>query len=297
MNRKPAARLAIPTTDGLQLSALVEGPADAPTLVLVHGYPDNLHVWDAVVDALKDRYRLVRYDVRGAGRSDAPTSLAGYRLPQLLADFRRVIDHTSPDAPVHLVGHDWGSIQSWEFATEPALAGRIASFTSLSGPGLDHVAIAARTPRAGLQRVREMAASWYVGAFHLPALGPLTWKLGLARHWHRVLARLERLPDAPRHGSQARDGINGINLYRANVLPRLLRPRPRSAIAPVQLLVATRDPFVKPYMLKDLGRWAPQFQRAEISAGHWLPLTQPLWVAEQIDRFVQLLEIAHRKAA
>lgn len=295
--KTPHARTAIPTTDGLQLSALLEGRAGAPMLVFVHGYPDNLRVWDAVVSALQTRYRIVRYDVRGAGRSDAPDTLGGYRLPQLSADFRRVINHFSPDEPVHLIGHDWGSIQSWEFATDPALAGRIASFTSISGPGLDQVAVAARAPRAGMQRVKEMAASWYIGAFHLPALGPLTWKLGLARHWHRVLARLEKLPDAPQHGSQARDGINGINLYRANVLPRLLRPRPRQATAPVQLVVATRDPFVKPYMLKDLGRWAPSLQRAEIDAGHWLPLTQPNWLATQIDRFVQSLATHNRSAA
>lgn len=284
-----ATRFTIPTTDGLQLSALLEGLTDGPTLVFVHGYPDNLQVWDAVVEPLRERYRIVRYDVRGAGGSDAPATLAGYRLTQLAADFRRVIDHVSPDAPVHLIGHDWGSIQGWAFATDPRLTGRIASFTSISGPGLDQVGIATRGRRPAAQRLKELAASWYVGAFHLPAVATLTWKLGLAHHWHRVLARLEHLAQAPRHSSQARDGINGIGLYRANVLPRLLNPRPRPATAPVLLVVPLRDPFVKPYLLKDLGRWAAALQRVEIDAGHWLPLTQPAWLAAEVDRFVQAL--------
>lgn len=273
MIKSTTARSAIPTTDGLHLSAMVEGNAAGPTLILVHGYPDNLQIWNAVVEQLKGRYRIVRYDVRGAGRSDAPNTLGGYRLTQLSADFRRVIDHYSPDAPVHLVGHDWGSIQGWEFATDLALADRIASFTSISGPCLDHVTHIARNRRLGPQVLRDLAASWPIFAFHLPALGPLTWKLGLARHWHRVLARIERLPTLAAQGSQQRDGVNGINLYRANVAPRLLRPRQRHATAPVLLIAALRDPFVKPYMLQGLERLASQLKRVEINAAHWSPLT------------------------
>lgn len=278
-------RIAIPTTDGLQLSALVEGKAKGPTLVFVHGYPDNLHVWDGVVALLKDRYRIIRYDVRGAGLSDAPRSLRGYTLRQLLADFRRVIDTLSPDTPVHLVGHDWGSIQAWEFATEPALAGRISGYTTISGPSLDHVGHALRAQGLTRRTPREAAASWYIGAFHLPLLGPTVWKLGLARQWPRVLARMEALPKPAAHASQLRDGVNGINLYRANVLPRLAKPRARHAIAPVQLIVAEQDAFVKAHLLQGIERWAPQLQRDSVRAKHWLPLSKPQWLAERIAGF------------
>lgn len=279
-----APRQDVPTTDGLHLSALIEGRADGPTLVFVHGYPDNLHVWDGVVALLKDRYRIIRYDVRGAGLSDAPASLRGYQLRQLLADFRRVIDRWSPDAPVHLVGHDWGSIQGWEFATEPALAGRIRGFTSVSGPSLDHIGHALRAQGLTRQTPQQAVASWYVGAFHLPLLGPAVWKLGLARRWPRLLARLEGLPAAP-PATSLRDGVNGIGLYRANVLPRLLRPRQRHAIAPVQLVELTQDAFVKPYLLQGIERWVPELTRETVAAKHWLPLSNPQWLAAAIARF------------
>ncbi len=278
-------RIRIPTTDGLSLSALVEGHATGPTLVFVHGYPDNLHVWDAVVATLKTRYRIIRYDVRGAGQSDAPPTLRGYRMTQLTADFRRVIDHLSPDAPVHLVGHDWGSIAGWQFATEPALAGRIARYTSISGPGLDHVGHQLRARGVSAATLRQLAASWYMGAFHLPLLAPAVWRLGLARHWPRVLARIERKPGHAPQATQLRDGINGIGLYRANLLPHLLRPRARHAIAPVQLVTATRDPFVSRDLLEGLERWASPLTRVTVDAGHWLPLTQPDWLAAEIARF------------
>lgn len=280
-----ATRVSIPTTDGLHLSALVEGKKSGPTLLFVHGYPDNLHVWDAVVAELKDRCRIIRYDVRGAGLSDAPASLRGYRLTQLLADFRRVIDTLSPDAPVHLIGHDWGSIQAWEFATEPALQGRISGYTTISGPSLDHIGHALRAQGLSRRTPRELAASWYVGAFHLPLLGPAVWRLGLARHWPRVLARMEALPTPAPHASQLRDGVNGINLYRANVLPRLARPRARHAIAPVQLIVAEQDAFVKAHLLNGIERWASDLTIEKVRATHWLPLSRPQWLAERIADF------------
>lgn len=282
-------RIAIPTTDGLQLSALVEGNPKGPTLVFVHGYPDNLQVWDGVVALLKDRYRCIRYDVRGAGLSDAPAATRGYRLSQLLADFRRVIDTASADAPVHLVGHDWGSIQAWEFATEPALAGRISGYTTISGPCLDHIGHALRAQGLSRRTPRELAASWYVGAFHLPLLGPAVWKLGLARQWSRVLARLEHLPKLASHATQLRDGVNGIKLYRANVLPRLARPRARHAIAPVQLIVASEDAFVKAHLLQGIEQWASDLTLETVRAKHWLPLSNPQWLAERIAGFNQTL--------
>lgn len=283
--KNQATRVSIPTTDGLQLSALVEGKKAGPTLVFVHGYPDNLHVWDDVVALLKDRYRIIRYDVRGAGLSDAPTGVRGYRLTQLLADFRRVIDTLSPEVPVHLIGHDWGSIQAWEFATEPALSGRISRFTTISGPCLDHIGHVLRAQGLRGTSPQQLASSWYVGAFHLPLLAPTLWKFGLARQWPRLLGRMEQLRAAPKHPTQLRDGVNGIGLYRANVLPRLLRPRARHAIAPVQLLVASRDAFVKPYMFEGLERWTPSLTRDSVAARHWLPLSNPGWLAGKIAAF------------
>lgn len=286
---KTPARIRIPTTDGLKLSALVEGKKTGTTLVFVHGWPDNLHIWDGVVERLAARYRIVRYDVRGAGQSDAPKHFLGYRLTQLAADFRRVVEHTSPEAPVHLVGHDWGSIASWEFATDPVLAPRIASFTSLSGPCLDHMGIQMRERGLSRANLKQLKASWYVGFFQLPLLGPLPFKLGLAEKWPQLLARMEREPKLAQHvqATQRRDAINGIGLYRANMPVRLLRPRHRPALVPVQLLVAERDPAVRKALFDGLERWVPELTRHSIARAHWLPLTEPDWVAGHIDDFVR----------
>ena len=177
--------------DGINLATRRRGNPDGPAVLFVHGYPDNGDVWDAVAEALGDDYHLITYDVRVAGASSSPRGRQAYRLEELRDDLFAVIDALSPGRPVHLVGHDWGSIQAWEAVTEPGAEKRIASYTSLSGPCLDHVGHSMRgTGAADLTAsLRQLAKSWYIGAFHIPALAPMAWKLGLGDAWPDLLRR------------------------------------------------------------------------------------------------------------
>lgn len=59
------------TVNNLTFSYNDAGPSDAPTIIFIHGFPFNKSMWAGQVDALKDRYRLIAYDVRGHGDSDA----------------------------------------------------------------------------------------------------------------------------------------------------------------------------------------------------------------------------------
>jgi 3-oxoadipate enol-lactonase len=67
------------TINGEKFNILVEGPENAPVLLFSNSLSSNLHMWDAQAAALKDRFRVVRYDSRGHGRSvadDQPCSIA-----------------------------------------------------------------------------------------------------------------------------------------------------------------------------------------------------------------------------
>ncbi|MFC1412293.1 alpha/beta fold hydrolase [Streptacidiphilus sp. N1-12] len=265
---------------GVPLAVYSAGDPARPTVLLVHGYPDTHTVWDDVAADLAADHQVVRYDVRGAGGSGRPGPVRDYRLDLLADDLFAVAQAVSPDRPVHLVAHDWGSVQSWEAVTTPGAEARIASFTTVSGPCLDHVGHWQRrralrpTPRHLLQLANQMAHSWYIAAFHVPVLAPALWRFRLARRWPTLLRVVEGVPERAGHPQPtlAEDAVHGIKLYRANMLPRVLRPRSRPTRVPVQLVTLTRDNYVRPALNEDLERWAPGLRRRTMDTGHWAAL-------------------------
>lgn len=286
-------------TDGVDLCVAELGDPGRPTVVLVHGYPDSKEVWSEVASRLAGRFHVVAYDVRGHGRSTAPRPLrGGFTLEKLTDDFLAVVDAVSPDRPVHLVGHDWGSVQSWEFVTAGRTEGRIASFTSMSGPSLDHFGhwigrrVKRPTPRRVGQLLGQGAKSWYVYLLHTPVLPELAWRGPLGAVWPRLLARLEKVPgDGYPTASLRSDAAHGAWLYRDNVRRRLRSPRADAyAHAPVQLITPLDDAFLSEGLSEDLERWAPRLTRRTLPARHWVPRSRPDQLATWISDFVTSVE-------
>lgn len=235
-------------------------------VILVHGYPDNLSVWDGVAARLATRFRVVRYDVRGHGESDAPDDPSGYRLERLHDDLRVVKAAVSPDEPVHLVGHDWGSIQAWG-ALDPAL---FRSYTSISGPDLDQINTwMSGWKRRPLKVIRQVLHSWYIAVFQLPLLPELVWRS------RRLRAKFH---------ADYRDARNGLGLYRANMMKA--GRSPKKIMLPVQQVALTQDPYVTSPLLDVAEPWCPQLWRRELAAGHWAPRTHPDAVARLISQFI-----------
>ncbi|MFJ3435750.1 SDR family oxidoreductase [Streptomyces cyaneofuscatus] len=290
----PGARERRVRTGGVELCVAELGDGDRPTVVLVHGYPDSKEVWSEVAVRLAEEWHVVLYDVRGHGRSTAPKPLrGGFTLEKLTDDFLAVIDAVSPDRPVHVVGHDWGSVQSWEFVTVGRTEGRIASFTSMSGPSLDHFGhwikqrMARPTPRRVGQLLGQGAKSWYVYMLHTPVLPELAWRGPLGKRWPGILQRLEKVPagDYPT-ASLPDDAAHGAWLYRDNVRARLGRPRADAyAHAPVQLITPTGDSFLSERLYDDLEQWVPRLVRRSLPAKHWVPRTRPDQLAAWIGEF------------
>ncbi|MFD4693285.1 SDR family oxidoreductase [Streptomyces sp. NPDC058463] len=282
-------------TGGVELCVAELGDPTRPTIVLVHGYPDSKEVWSQVALRLAGHWHVVLYDVRGHGRSTAPRPLrGGFTLEKLTDDFLAVVDAVSPDRPVHVVGHDWGSVQAWEFATVERTKGRIASFTSMSGPSLDHFGhwikqrVSRPTPRRLGQLLGQGAKSWYVYALHTPVLPELAWRGTLGKQWPRILRRMEKVPaDGYPTSSLPRDASHGAWLYRDNVRARLRRPRTDAvAHVPVQLITPTGDIFLSATLYDELGSWAPRLVRRSLPAKHWVPRTRPDQLSAWISDFV-----------
>jgi pimeloyl-ACP methyl ester carboxylesterase len=237
------------TGDGLRLAVRRDGDPGKPTVVLVHGFPDTAAVWDPLVRELEGHLHVVRYDVRGAGGSQAPPSREGYRIGRLADDVRRVAEATG--GRVHLVGHDWGAVQGWRAVAEAPEA--FESFTAISGPDLGHASDWYRRNFPSRETIGQLARSWYMAAFKIP---------GLADRWF---------------------DSNGLALYRANIgqahTPRRIGTR-------VLQIVPTRDRFVTPALVAAAEPWCDDLRSRFLPAGHWVIRSQPEIVAAWITEFV-----------
>jgi 3-oxoadipate enol-lactonase len=77
--------------DGCNIHVEVEGPERAPVLMLSNSLGTNLHMWDEQVAPFTRHFRLVRYDRRGHGKSDAPKG--PYSMERLGRDVLAILDH------------------------------------------------------------------------------------------------------------------------------------------------------------------------------------------------------------
>jgi pimeloyl-ACP methyl ester carboxylesterase len=292
-------RVGVAASDGVTLAvhAYTDIDPQRPTVLAIHGYPDNHHLWDGVAAELDGRYNVVAYDVRGAGESERPAGKSGYRFGQLISDIGAVIDSLGV-GQVHLLAHDWGSIQGWAAVTDDAVMGKIASFTSISGPHLNYAGKFLRSPRSlrgVIDVIRQFLASGYIWFFLCPGLPELMIRSGLGV---KVIGAFERIGDSgprtrPRPAIRSTgDYINGLNLYRANMPRPFLFPgaQPPATDVPVQTLIPHRDIFVTPALQRFTGSIPLGSRVVPIDGGHWVVAARPDVIArlagEWIDQVV-----------
>jgi pimeloyl-ACP methyl ester carboxylesterase len=100
------------TVRGQSLAIHQWGAADAPLLVMLHGWMDVAASFQFVVDALAGSWRVLAPDARGFGQSGWPVQEKGgghYYFADYLADLDGVLDHYAPGQAVNLVGHSMGA--------------------------------------------------------------------------------------------------------------------------------------------------------------------------------------------
>jgi 3-oxoadipate enol-lactonase len=78
------------TTDSVELHYILEGPEEAPLLVMANSLGTTLRMWDEQAPALHERFRLLRYDHRGHGGSSVP--LGPYTMGDLGGDVLALLD-------------------------------------------------------------------------------------------------------------------------------------------------------------------------------------------------------------
>ncbi len=103
------------TSSDTRLAYQVDGPVNAPTLVFINSIGTNLHMWDSQVERLSHVLRIVRYDCRGHGASDAPAG--PYTIEQLGNDLLALLD-TLQIEQANICGLSLGGVIALWFAIE-----------------------------------------------------------------------------------------------------------------------------------------------------------------------------------
>jgi pimeloyl-ACP methyl ester carboxylesterase len=247
----------LPTGVRVHLAAV--GPADAPPLLALHGWPQHWWCWRDVIGALGGEYRVLCPDMRGFGWSGWPAD-GDFRKQRVADDALALLDALGL-ARVQLVGHDWGG-----WAAILAAVTAPERFSSLLALGIGHPWV----PRRLALR----------NAYRLAYMLPLAVRPG------------QRLPRAILTGAR-RDGAGWtaaeLETYLSTIsnratrrlygqfLTRELTARHRRLTVPARLLLGRREP---------LGHYLATRFPGDVElvdgAGHFLPEEAPSLVAARI---------------
>ena len=169
--------------NGIRLHYRVYG--EGTPLVLAHGFGATLDMWAEQIEAFSQRYRVVVYDSRGHGRTEAPRDWSSYSVDDYVEDQRQLMDHLGIET-AYVGGLSMGGMIALQFAlTHPQ---------RLSALLLCDTAASNRHHMEGLQGGRpEGALSAAVRRFIVRDVVPA----GFVAARYLPLEHLPRLRDAP----------------------------------------------------------------------------------------------------
>jgi pimeloyl-ACP methyl ester carboxylesterase len=104
----------VPTIERDGARIYYEDAGRGPALLLTHGYGATLRMWDPQVAALSDRFRVLRWDMRGHGESDSPEDPGAYTHAATVGDMAAVLDTAGVERAV-VGGLSLGGYMSLEF--------------------------------------------------------------------------------------------------------------------------------------------------------------------------------------
>ena len=253
----------------LRLNASLEGPANAPVVVMIHGLGGSLSVWDRVAARLP-RHRLLRMDLRGHGQSDVPA--APYAMGTLIRDVERLIDHFALKETV-LLGVSLGGLIAQGLAVKrmDLVRGLVLSNTAA------RIGTAAQW-QARIATVRDHG---------LAALTDATMERWMGRTWRdnpaMPVMRQDFLNTDPQGWMGGAAAIAGTDFYETTATLRL----------PTLAIAGANDGSTPPDLVRETAELIPgaRFQLIR-GAGHLPMVEKPADYAAILSTFLD--EIGHR---
>ena len=278
--------------EGVALHCAVQGDADRPLMLFLHGFPEFWAAWRGPMAHFAARgWRCVAPDLRGYNLSDKPEGVDAYKAKHLVADVLALGAHYSPGRRFVLVAHDWGGAVAWAAAIGfPQALERLVMINS-PHPYLFW--------RELLNNPAQQKASEYMNVFRLPKAERVLSENGYAR----LLGALGHLSEDWRRelvGAWSQPGAltGGLNYYRASPMypptagdpgPAKLQLRPEDFLVRVPTLVlwGERDTALLPGCVDGLAQCVPDLKLVRVpDASHWIVHEKPELVCREMEAFV-----------
>jgi len=260
------------------LSFPVVDSGTGPAVLLLHGFPDDRHLWRYQVGPLtKAGFRVIAPDLRGFGDAPRPQDPREYGLSIVSEDVIGILDALGIRR-VQLVAHDWGAALGWRLAAEHP--DRVSRYVALSvgAPG-------------GPTSIEQREKSWYMAFFR--QTGTAETQL-MANNWQLFREWSRNTKDTDRYiANLSRPGAltAGLNWYRAiggQPAGGTGAPPPRVTV-PVLGIWSTGDAYLTETPMKTSGeRIAGSFRYERVEgASHWLMLDKPEVVTRHLLSFLK----------
>jgi 3-oxoadipate enol-lactonase/4-carboxymuconolactone decarboxylase len=252
--------------NGVNLFYELTGPAGAPVVAFSNSIGSTLEMWDAEVAALAPRYRCLRYDARGHGRSETVDAPA--MVEDLAADLAGLLAALGI-AKAHVVGLSLGGMTAQAFALGyPERLDRLvllATAARLASPA-DWVERA--------QRVRREGLGWLVDA----TMSPRWFTAAFAASSPRVVAPVrQRFLATDPVGYAVACGV----VARLDLLARIA-----GIAAPTLVIVGADDPATPVAMAEDIRARIPGAELVILPGAHLIAVEQPDAVNAHLTGFL-----------
>ena len=270
--------------NGLRFRVLADGPPDGELFVLLHGFPEGAESWSRQIAVIAGSGALASApDMRGYGKSDAPSTLADYRLDALVEDTSQVIKAFGRER-AHVAGHDWGAMVAWYFAAAHPEMTQTLTVLSVGHP--------AALGEAVTTDADQKARSEYVRLFLMEGKAESV----LADDDFRRLRAMfgGKLPNSVVDSyvrSLSRPGrlTAGLNYYRANLSGESWWAGLRADLkitTPTTLLWGDQDPALGRQQAEKSAEHVDADFRLDVleGAGHWLQFERPAEVGTSLTQ-------------
>ena len=252
--------------DGCLINVHVEGPENAPALMLSNSLGTNLHMWDDQAPAFAKHYRLIRYDRRGHGKSGAPKG--PYSMERFGRDVLAILDALKIEKTNWCGLSMGGMVGQWLGANAPKRVNKlILSNTNLhyadKGPWNDRIKLV--TEKGLATMVDANMERWFTKGFRERA--------------PQAIARMKEMFVAtPVAGYVAScEAIRDMDFRATNP----------SITAPTLVIVGAQDPATPPSAGEAIAKQIKGAKLASLEAAHISNIEQPQAYTDTVLNFLR----------